>query len=431
MLQRCGAALICVFLINRVPQEFREAMKQISVKPADSSSIRTLELAAKTPPAGRKPAAQSSSCKWKSSFKPIDDADDDSQDKKTVSPERVELYNPYDPGSSDSEHEIPHGHDHSLSPRGQDNNLRPSGSCNKSRWDSSTYEPRSQPLNRHNLNPESNPTKSRGHRLPERLAYVTDTESLDPPRYGSRSRPLDHSVRSHDRLTHSASTQRFPASYGGQRTNSEERITVVEHRKGISPVTTTVRLSPPRLQRDYQHQSGYVETGVDQITPSTNVTRNGSTDMMDESSVTCDLCDVEVANAQGLEDHLDSKSHWDTLEHIQQQNKYDDLAIAFLQEVLLYKSHQCGRAIEDSALQALQENDHMTKIDMFHCAACKVLVSTCASSVQAHITSKEHLSNAQEFELQQRHTCLSKAETMMKELKPQFEHFLKGGRPFE
>lgn len=40
---------------------------------------------------------------------------------------------------------------------------------------------------------------------------------------------------------------------------------------------------------------------------------------------------MEVANGQELEDHLDSRSHWGILEHIQQSNAYDDLAIAFLQ----------------------------------------------------------------------------------------------------
>lgn len=44
-------------------------------------------------------------------------------------------------------------------------------------------------------------------------------------------------------------------------------------------------------------------------------------------------------------------------------------------------------------LAALQENDHMTKVEMFHCAACNVLVSTSAASVQTHITSQEHLFN--------------------------------------
>lgn len=41
----------------------------------------------------------------------------------------------------------------------------------------------------------------------------------------------------------------------------------------------------------------------------------------------------------------------------------------------------------------LQENDHMTKVSLFHCAACQVLVSTAAVAVQNHITSPEHLSN--------------------------------------
>lgn len=47
--------------------------------------------------------------------------------------------------------------------------------------------------------------------------------------------------------------------------------------------------------------------------------------------VTCDLCDVELATAQDLEDHLESRVHWGTLEYIQENNHYDDLVIAFLQ----------------------------------------------------------------------------------------------------
>nr|XP_020483298.1 DBIRD complex subunit ZNF326-like [Labrus bergylta] len=188
---------------------------------------------------------------------------------------------------------------------------------------------------------------------------------------------------------------------------------------------TTVRLSPPRLKQDYQQQLGYVETELDQIPPPNKVPRlESKRTIMDKNPIICDLCEVELANGQELEDHLESKSHWDTLEHIQQHNNYDDIVIAFLQDVMLFKSRQCSRAIEDCALQALQENDHMTKIELFHCAACKAFVSTSASSVQAHITSQEHLSNTQEFEARQSHTCLNKAETMMKELKPQFEHFL-------
>ncbi|XP_044076285.1 uncharacterized protein LOC122887282 [Siniperca chuatsi] len=414
---------------GRVPQDFREAMKQITMKPADNSNIRKSDMAAKTPLA-RKRAVQRSAGKWKSSFTLLGEQDGNSPDNYTSSPERVELYNPYDPGSSDSELEMPKGQDHNDSPPDQDNSLSPSrGSCN-SRWDLPYPKPRSRPPDRRDFNPETRPTESRGlspgHR---RQAYNPDTESLNPPGYGSISRPLDHRVCSPDRLIQSSSTQQFPASYGGQRTNGEERITIPEYRREM---TTTVRLPTPSLQRDYQHQLGYVDTGLDQITPSTEVTTNRSKNIiMDKSPITCDLCDVELASGQELEDHLDGKSHWDTLEHIQQQNNYDDVAIAFLQEVMLYKSRQCSRAIGGSALQALRENDHMTKFEMFHCAACKVFLSTSASSVQTHITSQEHLSNTKEFEVQQRRSCLDKAETMMKELKPQFEHFLKGGSPFE
>lgn len=49
------------------------------------------------------------------------------------------------------------------------------------------------------------------------------------------------------------------------------------------------------------------------------------------SPILCDLCDVELANGQELQDHLESKTHWDILEHIQQENNYDDMTIAFLQ----------------------------------------------------------------------------------------------------
>ncbi|XP_045908229.1 uncharacterized protein LOC123972687 isoform X1 [Micropterus dolomieu] len=401
---------------GRVPQDFREVMKQISMKSADNSNTRTSDIAAKPAPV-RKRAGKCFGDKWKSSFKPIGEQDGNSSDKSTGSPERVELYNPYEPGSSDSELEMPKDKDHNYSPHDQDNNLgcqdvSPSVGSSYSRWDSPFPKPRSQPLDRLDFSPETRPTTS-----------------LDPPGYGSISRTLDHRDNSPDRLIHGSPTQRFPASYGGQWTNREERITIPEYRREMN---TTVRLSPPSLEQDYQHQLGYVQTGLDQITPSTEVTRNRTKKIiMDKSPITCDLCDVELANGQELEDHLDGKSHWDTLEYIQQQNNYDDVAMAFLQEVMLYKSRQCSRAIGVSALQALQENDHMTKIEMFHCAACKAFVSTSASSVQTHITSQEHLSNTKEFEVQQRRTCLDKAETMMKELTPQFEHFLKGGSPFE
>lgn len=35
----------------------------------------------------------------------------------------------------------------------------------------------------------------------------------------------------------------------------------------------------------------------------------------------------------------------------------------------------------------------MTKVEVFHCAACSVYLSTSASVVHSHLTSQEHLSN--------------------------------------
>ncbi|XP_068593752.1 DBIRD complex subunit ZNF326-like isoform X2 [Cebidichthys violaceus] len=352
-----------------------------------------------------------------------------------VIPEMVEIYDPYDPLSSDSEHEMLHAQNHNKSPTDEDYDLgsSPSGGFRKKRrWGSCYSESVSHPPDRQDFSPETSPTQSEGlspgHGPPEQQAHSLNTESLDQTGYDSVSRPLDHRVCSPDGLIHASSAQQFPACYGGQRVDGEERIIIPEYEREMN---TTVRLSPPRLQRG-DRQLKYLRTGWDHVSPSTEDPRTRNINIiMDKRPITCDLCDVELANGGELEDHLESKSHWDTLEHIQQQNNYDDLAIAFLQEVMQYKSHQCSRAIADGALQALEENDHMTKIEMFHCAACSAFVSTSASSVHTHITSQKHLDNIKEFQVQQRRSCLDKAETMMKELKPQFEHFLKGGSPFE
>ena len=40
---------------------------------------------------------------------------------------------------------------------------------------------------------------------------------------------------------------------------------------------------------------------------------------------------MECTGLEGLQEHLESRGHWYTMEHIQQLNHYDDLTIAFLQ----------------------------------------------------------------------------------------------------
>lgn len=52
-----------------------------------------------------------------------------------------------------------------------------------------------------------------------------------------------------------------------------------------------------------------------------------------------------------------------------------------------------ARVVKGYCFLALQENDHMTKIEVFHCAACNIFLSTSSSLVHSHLTSQEHLSN--------------------------------------
>ncbi|KAI4809016.1 hypothetical protein KUCAC02_017932, partial [Chaenocephalus aceratus] len=390
---------------QRIPQEFKEAMLHIPVKPAINSQP-TFATAATAKPAKKRPA-QTSVDKWRSSFQPLGDGNY-SMDESNEGSRRVEIYDPYDPVSSDSEHEMLQAQNRNQSPPDQDNQLEhqhlsPVG------------------INMQDLSPETGPSEGRDlspdhtlpdHRLPERQAYSPSTESHDISGYDSMRRHLDHRVDSPDRLIQDSSTQHFPASYGEQRTNGEEGITVPEYMRQM----TKVRLSPPRLQRDYplplqSRRTG--STGLDHVPPSSDVPRIRKLRMIMDTipcDISCDLCDVEFINGLELDDHLESKSHWDILEYIQQHNNYDDVTIAFIQEVMLHKSHQCTRPIESSALQALQQNDHMTKIEMFH--------------LHAHITSQEHLVNTKDFQVERRLSCLDKAETIMKKLKHQFEHFL-------
>ncbi|XP_037537226.1 DBIRD complex subunit ZNF326 [Nematolebias whitei] len=370
---------------------------------------------------------------WRSSFQSVDKKEGNSEVKAKGSEERPQLYDPCSPLSSDSESEKPKTQHHKPSPNIQDKSvecqrLSPDRRCRQSSpWESHHAEPGRQLVDKHNF--PTRPTENRGlsprRSLREIHAYSPERKTLDRPGYGLKGGPKEKRVCSPDRVPHGSSDQ----PYRGRRTNGEERTTLPEYRREMPP---TRRPSPPRLKRDHQ-QLGHVETaGLNQDPLPAKVTREAEKAVpVDRCPITCDLCDVELANAQELEDHLDCKSHWNTLEHIQQNNKYDDLAIAFLQEVMLYKSRHCSQAVEEKALQALQEKDHMTKVEMLHCAACKVYVSTSAADVHIHVTSQGHLSKAKEFEAVQRHACLGKAETMLKELKPQFEDFLKGGSPFE
>ncbi|XP_061775855.1 DBIRD complex subunit ZNF326-like isoform X2 [Nerophis ophidion] len=341
--------------------------------------------------AGRN-AARASVEKWKSSFTPAGGKNPEGDIQEHS---RGELYDPFDQETYESVNDsFQLAQADSLE---QHQRLSPGRTCR----DAAPWELR-RPLDLHG---EGSPVDG----LPKWRSYFPDKESLEPPAYGSISRAL--------RLGDNSSGLELPARYG------DERMSWPEQR---STIVSRVRLSSPRLQPDHPMVAP-VEEEEEDCAPSSSMKRSKTKSVqMDQITINCDLCDIQVSNGQELEEHLESKLHWDLMAHIQLHNHYDDIIMAFLQDILLYKSIKCSPPVDDRDLPALQEKEHMTKVALFHCAACQLLLSTTKEAVQNHMRSAEHLARAKEFGAQQKHASLDRAETIMKELQPQFDDFLKG-----
>lgn len=177
-----------------------------------------------------------------------------------LSPSRPELYDPYDPISPDSEHEISQDQDHSSSLFTQDDNPEPpSVKINKSRWDIPGPATASRPPDRDDRGPEDGPSNSRalnlGHRLPERTCDLA-IEPFVPPGYDSVSRSLDHKVGSPDRHILGLSNQKFPASYRTPRTNESERI-FPDYRGEVSATDVCFLNANIDAVLDMSYNSGY------------------------------------------------------------------------------------------------------------------------------------------------------------------------------
>ncbi|XP_051944139.1 DBIRD complex subunit ZNF326-like [Hippocampus zosterae] len=432
---------------SRVPEDLRASMMHIPTRdkaePKSTIASSAVVTGARAAQLKTQPV-QATAGKWKSSFKLIEPENPEEASQRQSSDERTDIYDPVDPPmedfpkvnfcgiSCDSPPKQDDNPEWQRSLPEQDNNLDWQSSPREQNGDlewqrmSPDRSGRDSPmwmsdrsLDVHDFGPESNLGRCR---LSERRSSSPDMKSTEFLQYGRSRRSFSPDSRSNG-----SSSLRYAPPYGGKRTNGEE-MSMPEYR---SPMIPRVRLSSPPLQQDDEIE-GPSEAEPEHNTGMPRTRRQMRRSVqMDQITINCDLCDVEVSNGQELEKHLQSKIHWDTMEHIQEQNNYDDMTIAFLQDVMLYKSIKCSRAIDYSTLQALQEDDHMTKVSLFHCAACQVLVSTAAVAVQNHITSPEHLSNNKEFEAQQRRTSLATADTIMKELQPQFENFVKGFSQFE
>ncbi|XP_077579852.1 uncharacterized protein LOC144201242 [Stigmatopora nigra] len=313
--------------------------------------------------------AQSSNClsEWKSP-KPLDQKDAEDDSLKKDSEKRAELYEPFDKAEKAS-----------------------SGDGVNSRWECGDLDYRVLPPWQREAVPERHRFDT--GRLAERRSYSPDRNGL-----GRRSFSPD--------------TRRYSDIYRRERCREEEIIRT-DH-------------------EDYEMEAELMREEEPEYPCRGNLSKRArrASVEMDKITINCDLCGIEVSDGRELEKHLESKSHWDTMENIQEQNNYNDMAIAFLQDVMLYKSIKSSRPVDYSLLQGLQENDHMTKVSLFNCAACQVLVSTAEAAVQNHISSPEHIANTKEFDAQRNQASLDKAEAIMKEMKPQFANFMKGFNHF-
>ncbi|XP_055738803.1 DBIRD complex subunit ZNF326 [Salvelinus fontinalis] len=332
--------------------------------------------------------------------------------QRTSNSEKAELYDPYDPdpgSSSDSELEPSKGredhHRHRVSggssrlSSGYQGSASVAGHHDGFNWDLLS----SRPGTRHEQSSHGSIPDRSSHDHSERPLPTTETPLL----------PLN--------------------AYWGQGENGREMSTTTVPGKETR--------NPPGFTRSHwdtnpiHGQSESSGRGGDQTKSPSEVTKKRSRSPNEDipsDFFTCDMCNLDFHKASTLEVHLKCNSHWETLEHIQNQNNYDDTAIAFLHEAVLTKVRQGDRLqMNRHSLRALQDKDYMTKLDIFHCAPCQVYVSVHPSSLQDHLSSKDHLRNKMEFRTKQLRESVNFAKATMKQMNTEYASFCEGKDPFE
>ncbi|XP_041751677.1 DBIRD complex subunit ZNF326 [Coregonus clupeaformis] len=350
--------------------------------------------------------------------------------QQTSNSEKAELYDPYDPdpgSSSDSEVEPSKGredhHRHRVSggssrlSSGYQGSASGAGHSDGFNWDllysrpGTRYEESSHGIRHEQSSHGSRPDQSSHGSRPDQSSH-------------------DHSERS----LPTTETPLFPLNaYWGQGENGREMSTTA--------VPDKETRNPPGFTRSHwdtnpnHRQSESSGRGGDQTKSPPEVTKKRSRSPNEDipsDFFTCDMCNLDFHKASVLEVHLKCNSHWETLEHIQNQNNYDDTAIAFLHEAMLTKVRQGDRPqMNRQSLRALQDKDYMTKVDIFHCAPCQVYVSVHPSSLQDHLSSKDHLRNKMEFRTKQLRESVNFAKATMKRMKTEYASFCEGKDPFE
>ncbi|XP_029582055.1 DBIRD complex subunit ZNF326 [Salmo trutta] len=323
--------------------------------------------------------------------------------QQTSSSEKAELYDPYDPDPGSS----------------SDSEVEPS----KGREDH----------HRHRVSGGSSRLSS-GYQGSASVAGYHDGFNWDllSSRPGTRHEQSSHGHS--ERPLPTTETPLFPLkAYWGQGENGREMSTTT--------VAGKETRNPPGFTRSHwdtnpiRGQSESSGRGGDQTKSPSEVTKKRSRSPNEDipsDFFTCDMCNLDFHKASSLEVHLKCNSHWETLEHIQNQKDYDDTAIAFLHEAMLTKVRQGDRLqMNRQSLRALQDKDYMTKLDIFHCAPCQVYVSVHPSSLQDHLSSKDHLRNKMEFRTKQLRESVNFAKATMKRMNTEYASFCEGKDPFE
>ncbi|KAM8930576.1 DBIRD complex subunit ZNF326 [Pelodytes ibericus] len=160
---------------------------------------------------------------------------------------------------------------------------------------------------------------------------------------------------------------------------------------------------------------------------------------------TCSFCKFRSFDEKGIEEHLESTSHQEMLDHIQKQTKFDKPVMEFLHECIVNKfkktaarksqsaQNEAAKAAEKDIMEGVTPDDHMMKVETVHCSACSVYVPALHSSVQLHLKSADHSKSKLAYKDQIKRESILTATSILNNplVKARYELYLKGENPFE
>ncbi|KAG8436712.1 hypothetical protein GDO86_007703 [Hymenochirus boettgeri] len=165
----------------------------------------------------------------------------------------------------------------------------------------------------------------------------------------------------------------------------------------------------------------------------------------DGMAFTCSFCKFRSFDEKGIEEHLESETHREMLDHIQKQTKFDKPVMEFLHECIVNKfkktaarraqsmANEAAKALEKEVMEGVAPDDHMMKVETVHCSACSVYVPALHSSVQLHLKSADHSKSKLAYKDQIKRESILTATSILNNplVKARYELYLKGENPFE